>query len=137
VWRVGDTPKTDKLPYTFFGDKINSFDTAPEKLLPSDSRLRPDRYAYEKGEQSKAGSEKIRLEDRQKAEKKKRETKGIKYTPRWFNRTDETVATQWGELEVYQFNGKYTEHRASMNSSSSEDDSESNVRATTEFHPWQ
>jgi len=40
--------------------KINSFDTAPKKLLPSDSRLRPDRYALEKGDMSKSGAEKSR-----------------------------------------------------------------------------
>ncbi|KAI3996303.1 hypothetical protein MKX01_026771 [Papaver californicum] len=123
VWGVGDTPKTDELPYTYFGDKINSFSTAPEKMLSSDSRLRPDRYSYEKGDLSKAGSERAGTLIHQ------------RYSPEWFNRTDEIVTTQWGELEVYQFNGKYNERRALLNSSS-EDSGASNVRAT-EFHPWQ
>lgn len=60
VWRVADAPEDDKYQYTYFTHKLNSFDTAPKKLLPSDSRLRPDRYALEKGDLSKAGSEKSR-----------------------------------------------------------------------------
>uniref|UniRef100_A0A803LQ98 Oxysterol-binding protein n=1 Tax=Chenopodium quinoa TaxID=63459 RepID=A0A803LQ98_CHEQI len=52
-----DTPKNDKYQYTYFAHKINSFDTAPKKLLASDSRLRPDRYALEMGDLSKSGAE--------------------------------------------------------------------------------
>jgi len=60
VWRVAEAPKNDKFQYTHFAHKINSFDTAPKKLLGSDSRLRPDRYALEHGDISKAGYEKSR-----------------------------------------------------------------------------
>lgn len=60
AWRVADAPKNDRFQYTYFAHKINSFDTAPKKLLASDSRLRPDRYALEKGDLSQAGLEKSR-----------------------------------------------------------------------------
>lgn len=60
VWHVAETPENDKFQYTHFAHKINSFDTAPKKLLASDSRLRPDRYALEKGDLTKAGAEKSR-----------------------------------------------------------------------------
>lgn len=60
VWRVAEAPKDDKFQYTYFAHKINSLDTAPKKLLASDSRLRPDRYALEKGDLSKSGAEKSR-----------------------------------------------------------------------------
>ncbi|KAI3989565.1 hypothetical protein MKX01_035648 [Papaver californicum] len=60
VWKVADAPENDKFQYTHFAHKINSLDTAPKKLLASDSRLRPDRYALEKGDLPKAGSEKSR-----------------------------------------------------------------------------
>lgn len=53
-------PENDKFQYTYFAHKINSFGTAPRMLLASDSRLRPDRYALEKGDLSKAGAEKSR-----------------------------------------------------------------------------
>ena len=55
---MADAPKDDKYQYTYFAHKINSFDTAPKKLLASDARLRPDRMALEKGDLSKAGHEK-------------------------------------------------------------------------------
>lgn len=60
AWRLADPPENDRFQYTHFAHKINSFDTAPKGLLASDSRLRPDRYALEKGDLSKAGSEKSR-----------------------------------------------------------------------------
>ncbi|KAH1115200.1 hypothetical protein J1N35_008578 [Gossypium stocksii] len=60
VWHVADAPENDKFQYTYFARKINSFDTAPKKLLASDSDLRPDRFALERGDLSKAGAEKSR-----------------------------------------------------------------------------
>ncbi|MCI01155.1 oxysterol-binding protein 3C-like, partial [Trifolium medium] len=60
VWHVADVPPNDKFQYTHFAHKLNSFDTAPRKLLASDSRLRPDRYALELGDLSKSGTEKSR-----------------------------------------------------------------------------
>ncbi|XVF76645.1 hypothetical protein PTKIN_Ptkin13bG0283200 [Pterospermum kingtungense] len=134
AWRVADAPKNDKFQYTHFAHKINSFDTAPKKLLASDSRLRPDRYALEQGDLSKAGFEKSSLEERQRAEKKSREEKGNKFTPKWFDFTNEVAATPWGDLEVYQYNGKYAEHRAAVDSSSSSVEVDDR---STEFNPWQ
>lgn len=134
VWRVADVPQDDKYQYTYFTHKLNSFDTAPKKLLPSDSRLRPDRYALEKGDLSKSGSEKSRLEERQRAEKRIREAKGDKFTPKWFDLSDEVTPTPWGDLEVYQYNGKYSEVRATLDNS--ESIGEINPE-TTKFNPWQ
>lgn len=134
AWRVAEAPKNDKYQYTYFGHKINSFNTAPKKVLASDSRLRPDRYALEKGDLSKAGAEKSRLEERQRAEKRERESKDQKFTPRWFDPTDEVTPTPWGDLEVYSYNGRYMEHRAAADSS----DSSSEIDVTSiEFNPWQ
>ncbi|KAJ4893205.1 Oxysterol-binding protein-related protein 3B [Raphanus sativus] len=93
VWKLADVPKDDKYQYTHFAHKINSFDTAPKKLLPSDSRLRPDRYALE-----------------------------MEVTP-----------TPWGDLEVYQFNGKYSEHREAADSSEDNTDDPKSIT----FNPWQ
>ncbi|KAI8523790.1 hypothetical protein RHMOL_Rhmol13G0099600 [Rhododendron molle] len=134
AWRIAAVPENDKFQYTYFAHKINSFETAPKKLLASDSRLRPDRYALEKGDLSKSGAEKSRLEETQRAEKKQREANGHQFKPRWFDLTDEIRPTPWGDLEVYQYNGKYTEHRAAVDSSGSTvvDDVTS-----TEFNPWQ
>ncbi|KAG2685856.1 hypothetical protein I3843_10G137800 [Carya illinoinensis] len=135
VWRVANAPEKDRFQYTHFAHKLNSFDTAPKKLLASDSRLRPDRHALEKGDLSQAGFEKSKLEERQRSEKRNREANGHEFTPRWFDFTNEVTPTPWGDLEVYSYNGKYTEHRAAV------DDSSDGIQETNitpaEFNPWQ
>ncbi|KAF6138732.1 hypothetical protein GIB67_040864, partial [Kingdonia uniflora] len=100
VWRVTDPPENDKFQYTYFAHKLNSPESAPRKL----SRLRPDRYALEKGDMSKAGAEKRSLKDRRRAEKKNREVKDQQFTPRWFELTEEIKTTPYGDLDVYQHN---------------------------------
>ncbi|KAF9611785.1 hypothetical protein IFM89_035770 [Coptis chinensis] len=135
VWRVADSPEDDKFQYTYFAHKINSFNTAPKNILSSDARLRPDRNALEKGDLSKAAVEKSSLEERQRAEKRNREAKGDKFTPRWFELTDEVTATPWGELEVYKYNGKYAEHRAAA--AGRLDDIEEVDFQSVDFNPWQ
>lgn len=134
VWKVADAPENDRFQYTYFAHKINSVDTAPKKLLASDSRLRPDRYALEKGDLSQSGFEKGRLEERQRVEKRNREAEGHQFTPRWFDLTSEINPTPWGDLEVYSYNGKYTQHRAAIDSSDRVQ--ETDIRST-EFNPWQ
>ncbi|PKA63231.1 Oxysterol-binding protein-related protein 3A [Apostasia shenzhenica] len=162
VWRVAATPENDKYQYTYFAHKINNFDTAPKQLLGSDSRLRPDRYALEQGDLSKSGSEKANvrlvevyiglrgyrfllkphglmgygsfLEDKQRAEKRHRESLGDQFTPRWFSITGEIAPTPWGDLELYEYNGKYSEHRASIEKSDSVE--EVDVKSI-KFSPWQ
>ncbi|XP_059296413.1 oxysterol-binding protein-related protein 3A-like [Lycium ferocissimum] len=134
VWKAAEAPKNDKFQYTYFAHKINSFDTAPKKLLPSDSRLRPDRSALEKGDVSKASSEKSRLEERQRADRRTRETKGDEFKPKWFNLSNEICPTPWGDLEVYEYNGKYHEHRAAIDKSDHVEEADAK---TAEFNPWQ
>ncbi|KAF7049534.1 hypothetical protein CFC21_058055 [Triticum aestivum] len=135
VWKAAPAPPNDKYQYTYFAHKINSFDTAPKKLLPSDSRLRPDRYALEKGDMSKSGAHKSRLEEQQRAEKKIRDTKGEQFTPKWFKMTEDISPTPWGDLEVYEYNGRYAEHRAAIDSSSAV--AEETDVSSIEFNPWQ
>lgn len=74
------------------------------------------------------------LEERQRAEKRTREAKGHNFAPRWFDLTEEVTPTPWGDLEIYQYNGKYTEHRAAIDSSGNSDDVD--VKSI-EFNPWQ
>ncbi|KAK4551782.1 hypothetical protein RGQ29_032259 [Quercus rubra] len=134
AWRVAKAPENDRFQYTHFAHKLNSFDTAPKKLLESDSRLRPDRSALESGDLSQAGFEKSRLEERQRAEKRSRESKGHQFTPKWFDPTSEVTPTPWGDLEIYCYNGKYTEHRAAIDSS---DGVKETDVSSKEFNPWQ
>ncbi|KAK8490425.1 hypothetical protein V6N13_076440 [Hibiscus sabdariffa] len=107
VWRVADTLENDKFQFTYFAHKINSFDTSPKKLLASDSRLRPDRFALEKGDLSKAGAEKSRLEERQRAEKRTRDAKGHQFTPRWFDLTDEIARAATARLTLLQLSSTH------------------------------
>ncbi|PKA48565.1 Oxysterol-binding protein-related protein 3A [Apostasia shenzhenica] len=134
IWRVAATPQNDKFQYTHFAHKINSFDTAPRHLLASDSRLRSDRFALEQGDLSKSGSEKTILEERQRSEKRQREAKGDHFAPRWFNVTGEIAPTPWGDLEVYEYNGKYSDHTAAFDNSDSI--GEIDVKSI-QFRPWQ
>ncbi|XP_077232745.1 oxysterol-binding protein-related protein 3C-like [Tasmannia lanceolata] len=134
VWSAAGTSESDKFQYTHFAHKINSFDTAPKKLLATDSRLRPDRFALENGDLSKAGAEKSSLEERQRAERRNREEKAQQFTPRWFSVSGEVTPTPWGDLEVYEYNGKYDEHRAAIDGSDCIE--EADVKSI-EFNPWQ
>lgn len=74
------------------------------------------------------------LEERQRAERRTRETKGLQHSPRWFDPSSEIAPTPWGDLEVYRYNGKYDEYRAAMDSS---DNVEEIDIGSTEFNPWQ
>ncbi|PPR92708.1 hypothetical protein GOBAR_AA27967 [Gossypium barbadense] len=134
VWHVAVTPENDKFQYTYFAHKINSFDTAPKNLLASDSHLRPDRFAVERGDLSKAGAEKSSLEEMQRAEKRTRKASGHQFTPRWFDLIDGVTVTPWGDLEIYSYNGKYPEHWATVDSSDS--NGELDIMSI-EFNPWQ
>ncbi|EPS62630.1 hypothetical protein M569_12159, partial [Genlisea aurea] len=131
VWHIAEAPSNDKYQFTHFAHKLNSFESAPGKLLPSDSRLRPDRWALEKGDLSKAGASKSSLEERQRAEKRRREAKGDAFTPRWFDLTDEVAPTPWGGLEIYRYNGEYRQHRRSSGGDGDDDNQ------SIEFNPWQ
>lgn len=134
VWRATDRPANDKFQYTYFAHKLNSFETAPKKLLASDSRLRPDRIALEMGDLSKAGVEKTRMEERQRAEKRQREASNQEFTPKWFTITGDITSTPWGDMEIYEYNGKYTERRAQIEASADEAEFDSE---NSEFNPWQ
>ena len=68
----------------------------------------------------------IRLEERQRAEKKAREKKGHAFVPKWFELTGETTQTPWEALDVYAFNDKYKVVREEVEGSS-----------VPEFNPWQ
>lgn len=78
-----------------------------EKILPpTDSRLRPDRYALEKGDVKKAAQEKHVLEEKQRDERRKREASGKAWTPRYFK----IVKDEDGD-DFWEYQGGYWEER--------------------------
>ena len=53
-------------------------------LLSPSTRLRPDQRCLELGEYDKGASEKTRVEEKQRATRRRREQAGEEFTPRWF-----------------------------------------------------
>ncbi|KAI5810248.1 Oxysterol-binding protein-domain-containing protein [Peziza echinospora] len=86
----------------------------PEKLrpvlCPTDTRLRPDQRAMEDGLYDRAADEKNRLEEKQRAKRKERETEGVEYEPRWFVKKRCQVT---GE-EYWDFTGEYWQMRSEV-----------------------
>jgi hypothetical protein len=79
IWRVHPRPK-EPLPFnlTEFASSLNHCpDTLKPYLPPTDSRLRPDQHALERGEWSLASDEKTRLEEQQRARRRSREAQGL------------------------------------------------------------
>lgn len=76
------------------------------------------------------------MEERQRAEKRNREENGDQFTPKWFDITDEITPTPWGDLEVFRYNGKYTDHRTAIDSSDAIAIDLKDVQSM-EFNPWQ
>jgi len=91
IWKKPEPNAFGKYKLTEFAAKLNVMDAKYEMLLPvTDSRLRPDRRALERGDMSNAGIAKSRLEDRQRVDKRNRVGKSEEWTPRWFKpMTDE------------------------------------------------
>ena len=74
-------------------------------LPPTDSRLRPDMRFLEEGDLDRASAEKHRLEEKQRAMRKFRESTGQAWVPLWFDMKQDPITN-----EVYwQFNYKYFE----------------------------
>jgi len=80
------TPKPDDAAKYFglteFAMHLNEMNE--DINCPTDSRLRPDQRLLEEGNIDEAGAQKYRLEEKQRAARKKRENQRQSWTPRWF-----------------------------------------------------
>ncbi|GLI60079.1 hypothetical protein VaNZ11_002110 [Volvox africanus] len=110
MWTCTPKPVNDYYSFTQFAHRLNSSEDirAP---LPSDSRRRPDRAKLAAGEMGSAGSEKVRLEEMQRAERRERDKRSDKWTPRWFRKVEAPQLYE-GELELskvpyWEFTGDY------------------------------
>lgn len=72
-------------------------------LPPTDTRLRPDQRAMEDGEYDKAAAEKHKVEEKQRAAKRKRDAEHIKYEPRYFEHAVHPITKQ----PYWKFKGSY------------------------------
>ena len=73
-----------------------------QSLAPTDSRFRPDRLFLEMGDMEQAGREKVKLENDQRVQRKKREEKNERWKPRYFKK--EVI---WVQLKFHKFDSDY------------------------------
>jgi hypothetical protein len=104
VWQANPRPTGIPFNLTPFGLTLNALSTSLQKYLPpTDTRLRPDQRAMEDGEYDLAATEKNRVEEKQRAARRRREERGEHFEPKWFGKD---VCETTGE-EYWKFNSKY------------------------------
>ncbi|CAG8487846.1 16646_t:CDS:2 [Cetraspora pellucida] len=110
LWKRNPLPD-EPLPFnlTKFAVTLNDLpNSLVNWIAPTDSRFRPDQRAMESGLYDVASSEKIRLEEKQRTKRKKRENGLlIEHEPRWFTRD---IEPDTGE-KYWKFNYEYWKER--------------------------
>jgi len=95
LWKRSPPP-ANKWFWTKFNEDMNFMDAELEATLPpNDSRLRGDRRELERGNLDLAGKEKVRLEEKQRTERKDRETSSEEYVPKYFKKVEENGNEKW------------------------------------------
>lgn len=117
LWIAKPLPADDAYGFTEFAHELNAWAEEGEPLL-SDSRRRPDREYLARGLSAEAQSEKVRIEQKQRAERKEREGRGDKWTPRWFE-WDSDPSVFDGEcaldlVEPWMWNGSFRRKASSQ-----------------------
>ena len=110
ISHIKPLPEQHEFMYGFSSIAITLNHLTKEQLAriaPTDSRLRPDQRAYEQGDVNLAASEKYRLEELQRAKRKRRNKMKLTHRPRWF---ELSVDEDTGE-EFYKYKGGYLERR--------------------------
>ncbi|GAK63021.1 oxysterol binding protein [Moesziomyces antarcticus] len=91
LWEAAEMPPyaEDYYGFTYFAMSLNELsDDCKDVVPPTDSRLRPDQRAFEEGHVDQAEQLKHKLEEAQRARRKKIEADGNGYTPKWFHKQD-------------------------------------------------
>ncbi|KAI9814244.1 MAG: hypothetical protein M1827_003410 [Pycnora praestabilis] len=108
VWETHPRPSGTPFNLTPFVMTLNAI---PERLRPylppTDTRLRPDQRAMEDGEYDLAATEKNRVEEKQRATRRRREAAGEEFVPHWFTKAKHRVTGQ----EYWDFSGEYWKMR--------------------------
>lgn len=108
VWQAN--PRPTGIPFNLTPFAVTFNDDNPKimaKVAPTDSRRRPDQRAMEDGEYDFAATEKNRLEEKQRAARRQRESAGEIYASKYFGQKKHPVT---GEL-YWEFNGQYWKKR--------------------------
>lgn len=91
IWRVGELVSNSAQTYglTTFAASLNEITEIEKgKIPPTDSRLRPDQRAHERGDLDDAEIWKTKLEEKQRVRRKEKEDVGEAHRPRWFVRVE-------------------------------------------------
>lgn len=108
VWEAHPRPQGIPFNLTPFVVTLNALpDNLKPHLPPTDTRLRPDQRAMEDGEYDFAATEKNRVEEKQRAARRRREAAGEEWRPKWFEKKTHPVT---GE-PYWQYNGQYWKKR--------------------------
>ncbi|OAL35314.1 hypothetical protein AYO20_05365 [Fonsecaea nubica] len=109
VWEAHPRPQGIPFNLTPFVVTLNAVsDTLRPHLPPTDTRLRPDQRAMEDGEYDFAATEKNRVEEKQRAARRRRENLGEEWKPKWFEKKVDPIT---GET-YWEHNGLYWRKRA-------------------------
>lgn len=85
IWKVHKREENVPFNLTPFAVTLNDPNPKLLKLVaPTDSRLRPDQRAMEDGDYDLAASAKHKLEEKQRAVRKERDSEGTVYEPKYF-----------------------------------------------------
>uniref|UniRef100_A0AAX7UQ56 Oxysterol-binding protein n=1 Tax=Astatotilapia calliptera TaxID=8154 RepID=A0AAX7UQ56_ASTCA len=106
IWKITPRPENSSKFYAFstFAMQLNELDKRMEGVIPStDSRLRPDICAMEKGDIDLASAEKKRLEEKQRMARKNRTKSTEEWKVRWFQQgpNPHNKAQDWLYLKGY------------------------------------
>ncbi|KAL0267043.1 UNVERIFIED_CONTAM: hypothetical protein PYX00_009415 [Menopon gallinae] len=111
-------PHPDSEKYYNFTELACQLNEPEEGVAPTDSRLRPDQRLMEEGNWAAANIEKVRLEEKQRAVRRQRESDAEvaassgqpyrPYEPIWFKQEKDPIT---GSL-IHVYNGKYWEAKA-------------------------
>ncbi|CAG8956919.1 hypothetical protein HYFRA_00011968 [Hymenoscyphus fraxineus] len=108
VWEANARPTGIPFNLTPFVVTLNDCnDKLKPWLPPTDTRLRPDQRAMEDGEYDFAATEKNRVEEKQRATRRRREETGEEFKPKWF---EKDVCPVTGE-SYWKFTGRYWSER--------------------------
>lgn len=104
IWKAGSLVDNVANTYglTSFAASLNEITSLEKgKIPPTDTRLRQDQRLVEEGKLDEAEEWKVKLEEAQRARRKKLEENGVEHKPRWFVK----VATGGDGEEVWKLKG--------------------------------
>jgi hypothetical protein len=113
MWKLREkSPDAHKMfGFTKLAIELNEME---ENICLTDSRYRPDIRLLERGQVDEAGREKHRLEEKQRAAKRTRDSKKEQWTPRWFvphfdSDTNTTIHRYMGGYWRSKLKGKFSD----------------------------